>query len=362
MISLVFAAIALLSAVLIGLGRQITVFTVFEPGLWLFRRFPLKRNIGLLLVAICSTLALLIEPSRIVIFLIIIAGLLSAFSILFNLDMLFPALQRVRVLPMSVAEARAVAHMLSNDEQLVVTIDINGDRRAYPLEQMVMPRHLVHDRVGGESIIVTYCALCRTGLIFRATMADQELLFKVVGVFRRNLIMEDHATHTLWQQATGEAIHGPLSGRMLEMLPAAQIPWEQAKHQRNMTLAVEPDNARYAVFATRTGFALLKKVTEIIMTPGRTRLSKTISRHEVVFGIQLNGEAKAYPLSKVRSLGLFWDTVGGVELELEFDDVAQVLNARRRDGTLPPVVEQHWWLGWNEFHPNTQIYEPHSIG
>ncbi|MBE7384631.1 MAG: DUF3179 domain-containing protein [Leptolyngbya sp. SIO1E4] len=361
MISTVFAIAALLVAVVISLGRPITVFMVFEPGLWLFRRFPLKRSIGLLFVAIFATTALSNEPSRVVVLIVSIAGVLSAFAIFFNLDWLFPALPGICAVPVSVTEDEATTHARLSDNQLVVTVELNHERRAYPLDQMVIPRHLVHDWVGGEPIVVTYCALCRTGLVFHAKMASKALLFKVVGVFRRNLIMEDHSTHTIWQQATGEAIHGPLSGRVLEMLPAVQIPWEQAKQQDGMTLATEPDNARFAIFATHKGFSLLKKATEMIMTPGRTHLSKTISRHETVFGIQLNGEAKAYPLSSVRSLGTFFDTVGGIELELEFNEATEVLNVRRCDGAAPPVVEQHWWLGWNEFHPDTQLYAPRSV-
>jgi hypothetical protein len=72
--------------------------------------------------------------------------------------------------------------------------------------------------------------------------------------------------------------------------------------------------------------------------------------------VQVNGKTKAYPLSEVRSSGSFTDTVGGVELEIEFDGSTEVLRIRRRDGEPDPIVEKHWWLGWNEFHPDTEIY------
>ena len=64
----------------------------------------------------------------------------------------------------------------------------------------------------------------------------------------------------------------------------------------------------------------------------------------------------------MRSLGTFFDTLGGIELELEFNEATEVLNVRRCDGASPPVVEQHWWLGWNEFHPDTKLYAPRSVG
>jgi hypothetical protein len=348
MLALLCALGTLLIALVIGLGRQVTVFSAFEPGLWLFRGYRKKRLVGLGLVVALSTAALLTRSGLEVLVLVGAAWALLAFAFLFNLERLFPALHTVRVASAEGSDLGAGARVL--------VLELGGERRAYPLEQMVMPRHLIHDVVGGVPIVVTYCALCRTGLVFRAEHGGERLFFAVVGVFRRNLIMEDHLTNTLWQQATGEAIFGPLAGKTLELLPAVQMPWQQAQQRNGMTLAVEPEGAPFAVLATRRGFGLLEWVTEHVMMPGHTRLSNALPRRETVFGVQVNGKAKAYPLSEVRSSGPFSDTVGGVELEIEFDEPAEVLRVRRCDGEPDPIVEKHWWLGWNEFHPDTEAF------
>ena len=60
MLSDCIAAGALAVAPIIGLGRQVTMFAVFEPGLWLFRSFCWKRVSEFLLVAALFTTALLI--------------------------------------------------------------------------------------------------------------------------------------------------------------------------------------------------------------------------------------------------------------------------------------------------------------
>ena len=221
---------------------------------------------------------------------------------------------------------------------------------------MVIPRHLIHDVVGGVPVVVTYCALCRTGLAFLAEHGGERLFFAVVGVFRCNLLIEDQLTHTLWQQATGKAIFGPLAEKTLKLLPAIQMPWQQARQQSGMTLAVEPEGAPFAVLATQGGFRLLDRVTQRVMVPGHTRLSKALPPRETVFGVHVNGKAKAYPLSEVRASDPFSDTVGGVELKIEFDELTEILRVRRCDGKPDPIVERHWWLGWNEFHPDTEIY------
>jgi hypothetical protein len=346
--SVALASLALAVSAVIGLGRQFTVSAVFEPGLWLFQRYPLKRNVGLLVVAALAAGAFAVGTGPAVWGLTIAAATFGLFAVLFNLDLLFPPLRHVRTEPASSAAA--------DEELTVVVLDHAGDRRAYPLERMVMARHLVHDVVGGTPVALTYCALCRSGLAYRAELDGQRLLFRVVGVFRRNLIMEDDATHTLWQQATGRGIYGRHRGAILDMLPAYQLPWREAKTQPGMTLAVEPADARFAVLATPRGASLLHRATETVMTPGRTRLTHELPPRETVFGVQIGETARAYPLSRVRGLGRFTDSVGGVQLQLTFHEDTETLEVVREDGLTPPVVQRHWWLGWKEFHPSTTVY------
>jgi hypothetical protein len=345
-LSLLLAILALGITAGISLGRQFTVFTVFTPGLWFFCRYPLKRNVSLLVALALIGVAALLGPLEPLIPLLLLTALLAAFAILFNLNFLFPALSAVRVVYPEEADLA--------EQQPVMLLEVNGERRAYPLAQMVIARHLVHDVVGGMPVAVTYCALCRSGLAFRAEVDGRPLQFTVVGIFRRNLIMEDDQTHTLWQQATGTAIYGPHAGRSLEILPAWQLPWNQARQETGLTLATDPPGIRRPIFASARGFALLKKATERVMTPGRTRLSGILPPRETVFGVHVNGAAKAYPLSRLQA-GSFTDQVGGVPLTFTFDPVAGTLTARRSDGQPDPIVEKHWWLGWQEFNPETAV-------
>ena len=355
MLALSFALAAVLVSGFVGLGRQIVVFTVFEPGLWLFRRYRAKRRIGLACAGTLAGAAVLARPGPVALALVATTGALSVLALVFNLDRLFPALHAVRVAAVEGGPASGPERTLGAQAHVVV-VEIGEERRAYPLERMVMPRHLVHDVVGAVPIVVTYCAICRSGLVFRAEQQGRRLLFEVAGVFRRNLIVEDSQTHTLWQQATGDAIHGPLTGGTLEMLSSVQMPWRRARQMSGMTLALDPDGAPFAVLSTRLGFRLLDRVTSRVSVPGRTRLSPALARRAPVFGVRVGGQAKAYPLSEVRSAGPFTDTVGGVDLDVAYDASAETLRVRRRDGRPPPVVERHGGLGWNEFHPDTAVY------
>ena len=348
----------LVVAIIIGLGRQLTVFLVVDPAIRIFRRYKAKRNIGLVLVACFCGAALVIDwqgsdgVSTPVVTLSVAAAALGLFAVLFNLESLFPALDEVRVLDRQAVDAEAKA----DKDLAVVHVEIDDARRSYPLERMVMARHLVHDSLGGSPIVLTYCALCRSGIVYYASVAGRQLTFRVVGIFRRNLIMEDLQTRTLWQQATGRAIYGPLAGATLEMLSSEQTAWAAVRDKPGATLAVEPESAEHAPFAGERGFGLLKAATDRIITPGKTRLSRRLPPRETVFGIRIGSAARAYPLSEVESGGTFLDEVGGVTLEMRYIRETSSLTAHRLDGRPDPIIERHWWLGWNEFHPETTVY------
>jgi hypothetical protein len=360
MIANILAFVGFLIALLIAVGRPFTVFTAWKAGLWFFHRYPEKRNTAILLSSgLClAAIALAGEGSRVM--WIFPAGMLLLVSLVLNPPALFPALQMVDVVDAEQVDEEMLQRSFFADNQDVLVVEINNERRAYPLQSMVMARHLVHDIVGGVPVVVTYCALCRSGLVFRAEITGNELFFTVVGVYRRNLIMEDSRTRTLWQQATGEGIYGAGKGRNLEMLPSFQLPWQEAKAFERMTLAQEPPSSRKAVFSSPKGLRWLEAVTDRVLVPGHTPLGQALGRRETVFGITINGSAKAYPLSRLQMLDVFPDVIGGVEIELSFDPESQVLLAKRMDRGPDPVVEKHGWLGWKEFHPDTEVYAGES--
>lgn len=370
--TMVFSLTALAIALVVGLGRQLTVFTAFAPGLVIFRRFGRTRVLALVAVGVLTVAAFALPalapgsasaPAPPVAPLVA-AWALIAFAFLFDLERLFPALREVRVVEPERAELDPGTTVLVAEVAGEPAGEVGGEggaedqrgaaRRAYPLERMVMARHLVHDTLAGEPIVVTYCALCRSGLVFRAGSHE----FSVVGVFRRNLIMEDAATGTLWQQATGEAIAGPLAGRRLELVSGFQMPWSQARELPGITLAAEPDGSASSPLSSNRGLSLLKWATEHVMAPGHTRLSSELAPRETVYGVVVDGVARAYPLSRLGESVEFGDRVGEVDVTVAWDAGRATLRVARHDGGELPVVERHWWLGWNEFHPATSVWRP----
>ncbi len=112
------------------------------------------------------------------------------------------------------------------DREPVVSVELNGDVRAYPL-QILTWHEIVNDNIGGQPVVVTFCPLCNTALAFESVLDGQVLDFGVSGFLRNSdLIMYDRQTETWWQQVTGEGIVGSLTGTKLTSVPAQIVAWQ----------------------------------------------------------------------------------------------------------------------------------------
>lgn len=107
-------------------------------------------------------------------------------------------------------------------QEAVIGLSINGDARAYPI-RVLMWHEIVNDRVGGVPVAVTYCPLCNAAIVFdrRSPAGDGVLSFGTTGKLRNSdLVMYDRQTQSWWQQFSGEAIVGEMTGQQLKILPS----------------------------------------------------------------------------------------------------------------------------------------------
>lgn len=102
----------------------------------------------------------------------------------------------------------------------VLSVNINGDFRAYPL-RILLFHELVNDVVGGVPILVSYCPLCNSGVVFDRRLDGETLRFDNTGRLRHlDMLIYDTATESWWQQFLGEAIIGEYTSRRLALIPA----------------------------------------------------------------------------------------------------------------------------------------------
>ncbi|MBO6638363.1 MAG: DUF3179 domain-containing protein [Roseitalea sp.] len=128
-------------------------------------------------------------------------------------------------------------------QEPVVGLAIDGDARAYPLRILTW-HEIVNDVVGGTPVAITYCPLCNSAPVFERTVDGRVLEFGTTGKLKdSNLIMYDRQTETWWQQFTGEAIVGEMTGAVLTLVPARLQSWAEFSEENPNGRVLVPNNA-----------------------------------------------------------------------------------------------------------------------
>jgi hypothetical protein len=78
----------------------------------------------------------------------------------------------------------------------VISIEIAGDARAYPLRVMIW-HEIVNDTVGGTPVTITWCPLCNSSVLFDRRVDGRTLSFGTTGKLRNSdLVMYDRETES----------------------------------------------------------------------------------------------------------------------------------------------------------------------
>ncbi len=186
-----------------------------------------------------------------------------------------------------------------NDEEPVIFFEHNGDARAYPLR--IMTQHeIVNDVVGGIPVTVTFCPLCNSAIVFDRRLDGEVLDFGTSGNLRNSdLIMWDRQTESWWQQFTGEAIVGSLTGKKLQFLTATIISWEDFKVSRPEGTALDR-NTGFNRSYTRSPYAGYDRVDNPPFLFDGDLDGRLLPKERVVAVELDSGEAVAFPYGILR--------------------------------------------------------------
>ena len=297
-----------------------------------------------------------------------------------------------------------------NDREPVVLVQVGDEARAYPL-QILTWHEIVNDTFGDKPLVVSFCPLCNTAIAFERTFNGQVLDFGTTGRLRySNLIMYDRQTETWWQQATGDAIAGELTGTQLAFYPASIISWADFKTQypEGSVLSKETGYNRSYGRNPYPGYDDISQSP--FLYTGELYVDQLPAMARVLT-IELEDETVAYPYDVLREQGVVNDEVGGESAAIfwvagtasaldtatieDGQDVGAALAYLRQvagrtlsftvnDGiirdnetgsiwnifgqatagelegeTLPPIISvNHFWFSWAAFQPETRIYQP----
>jgi hypothetical protein len=94
------------------------------------------------------------------------------------------------------------------DDDIVLSYTHGETTRAYPLRVLVW-HEVVNETIADKPILVTYCPLCGTAMIFDRKVGDKVRTFGVSGLlYQSDVLMYDREDESLWSQLKMEAVSG----------------------------------------------------------------------------------------------------------------------------------------------------------
>lgn len=235
----------------------------------------------------------------------------------------------------------------------VLGLRVGDTARAYPI-RILNWHEVVNDRFGDQPVVVTYCPLCGTGVVFDARVGGHALQFGVSGLlYNSDVLVYDRQTESLWSQLENRAVSGPMLGARLEMLPAEHTAWAlwRRRHPRTQVLSFETGFARDYDRDPYAGYERDPQTFFPVANADARRAPK-----DWVLGVRAGGHAKAYPFDELARAGeVVRDTVGDLTVNIHYDAAHRSARVLDDDGREHPTVAA-FWFAWAAFNPGTQLY------
>jgi hypothetical protein len=212
-----------------------------------------------------------------------------------------PAIDR----PKFVSPAEAAAWLSPNEPVLVV--EHAGQARAYPL-QILIWHELVNDQIDDLPILVSYCPLCNSAIVYDRRIDGNVYDFGVSGLLRHSdMVMYDRQTDSLWQQIGGEAIVGTMTGKKLEMVKSQTVSFETFARAfpAGKILSRETGHQRPYGQNPYAGYEFGNRLM-MPVHPGRSLPMPPLER---IVAVEFEGTSKAYPFQLLRRRGIVEDKI-----------------------------------------------------
>jgi hypothetical protein len=239
------------------------------------------------------------------------------------------------------------------DDSVGLGLIHKGEARFYPYRILVF-HEIVNDTILGDPILVTYCPLCATGVVFDRRVEGIEQEFGVSGkLWKSNLLMYNRASsvedESLWSQVLGEAVLGKNTGERLKILPSDTVKYGQwkSKYPETKVLSEETGTSRaygrdpYGDYYTNESVSF-----------GATFNDDRLHPKAFVLGIELNGKFKAYGKDSLPE-GEIIDDFAGKKIRIRKSDIGEV---RMFIGNSELSYIGGFWFSWLAVHPHTNVW------
>jgi hypothetical protein len=191
-------------------------------------------------------------------------------------------------------------------------------------------------------------------VVYSRKVEGKVYTFGVSGrLYKSNVLLYDHQSESLWSQLMEMAIAGPLVKKKLQKLTSKRTSWKAWRKENPQTLVLSTDTGYRRDYSVDP-YEGYYRTLGIWFPVGNVRTD--LSPKEMILGIDISGQAKAYPLSLMKKkTGTLKEVVAGKTVQIEVSAEGEVIGVRDEKGESIPSIYSYWFA-WQAFHPDTSVY------
>ncbi|MEN8240034.1 MAG: DUF3179 domain-containing protein, partial [Actinomycetota bacterium] len=213
-----------------------------------------------------------------------------------------------------------------------LVLGYEGTDSAYAYPFKILNFHeIVNEEIDGVPILVSYCPLCRSAIVYDRRLDGMELEFSNTSALHESdLVMVDRTTGSYWWQVAGSAIVGPLTGTSLETLPSTVATWSDWKriHPDTVVLTRDTGFARPYASDSFSTYADYVASGQFAFPVSPASLDDRLPPATLVVAVTIGDTVRAYPVDDLAAP--INDTVAGTPIV--------ILPTDGGGGTFSPIV------------------------
>lgn len=198
-----------------------------------------------------------------------------------------------------------------DDDDLVIGYRSESGAYAYPVNILEF-HEIVNDDLDGVPVLITYCPLCFSGVVFTREVGDDVLTFGntsalyMSDLYMSDLVMYGKQTGSYWFQVAGEAIVGPLSGSRLGLLPSTTITWGEWNRLFPNSKVLTGSGQSRDLFAhsrygrgMSAGFQERINEGQFVFPVDESKLDARLQDGELVLTVEIDDAVTVFPLGLI---------------------------------------------------------------
>lgn len=231
-----------------------------------------------------------------------------------------------------------------------LVVEVEGDVRFYPYNILVW-HEMVNDVINDKSLLITFCPLCGSAIVFDRTVDNEVLTFGVSGkLYESNLLMYDKKTETLWSQIIGEAVVGTMTGKTLDVYASQVMTFADAQRKYENLKVLSTDTGE------RRNYSLYPygdyDTNERIFFPISVEDNRLPAK-QIMYIVSFNDASVAFHLENLQTQGTAIVDVNGTNLTAQYNDGEATIAHPDSGDIIPGYFAM--WFSWAQHHQHDGV-------